>query len=75
MPFGDREAMARAILRMLDDPDYVVELGSQARRAAMDAMSREVVSRAEREAWLRVLPLAGVHVGPRGSRMPDDDTR
>jgi glycosyltransferase involved in cell wall biosynthesis len=75
VPFGDREAMARAILRMLDDPDYVVELGSQARRAAMDAMSREVVSRAEREAWLRVLPLAGVHVGPRGSRMPDDDTR
>ncbi len=75
VPFGDREAMARAILRMLDDPDYVVELGSQARRAAMDAMSREVVSRAEREAWLRVLPLAGVHVGPRGSRMPDDDAR
>jgi hypothetical protein len=67
--------MARAILRMLDDPDHAVELGSQARRAAMDAMSREVVSRAEREAWLRVLPLAGANVGPCASRLPDDDER
>lgn len=54
--FGDREAMARAVLRMFDDPDGAEKLGNRARRVAMDTMSREVVSRTEREAWLQVLP-------------------
>ena len=59
VPFGDREAMAGAVLRLLASPTSAALLGSRARHAAMDTMSREAVSRVERDAWLRVLPQVG----------------
>jgi glycosyltransferase involved in cell wall biosynthesis len=71
VPFGDREAMAGAVLRLLANPGRAAELGSRARHAALDTMSTETVGRAEREAWLRVLPQAATadtDTAPTGSR-------
>jgi glycosyltransferase involved in cell wall biosynthesis len=56
VPFGDREAMARAILRMHDDPGRAAEYGDRARKIALETMSGKVADQVERDAWLRVLP-------------------
>lgn len=56
VPFGDREAMARAISRILDDPGRAAEYGDRARKLALEAMSGKDADQVERDAWLRVLP-------------------
>ena len=68
---GDCEAMASAVLRMLDSPGDAITLGDRARRVAMDTMSREVVGQIERAAWMRVLPLTCA--GPLGSDHNEGD--
>ena len=71
VPSGDCEAMASAVLRMLDNPENAMTLGDRARRVAMETMSREVVGRIERKAWMRVLPLTGA--SPLGTGHNEDD--
>jgi len=55
VPFGNREAMASATLKMVGDRKKSSELGDRARQTALETMSSEVVNQVERDAWLKVL--------------------
>ena len=56
---------------MLDNPENAITLGDRARRVAMDTMSREVVGRIERKAWMRILPSTGA--SPLGTDQNEGD--
>ena len=43
VPRGDADALASAVLRVLDDPEWARELGARARRRAETAFSLEIV--------------------------------
>jgi glycosyltransferase involved in cell wall biosynthesis len=54
VPFRDHAALATAVERYLDDPDYARRMGANVRRRALDMMDPAVADRAQIELYEEV---------------------